>query len=177
MRYILLVISLISFTACEQESFVQPEPVPITKELMLLGDWKYQSLIINGDTLYYPDVTFEPDIEDGFLYHIQWRWFRYSSDRTYEYRKETGIVTSIGAGKNYQPSFGYWILDESKNVLVHNERESYATSYAIIELNDTVMIREYERVIQESSDSIKWPVGDTVIYREILIPMDHQANP
>lgn len=162
---------LLVLVSCEQDPMVMEPEQPSSLEEYLIGDWGYTVLIIGGDTLNFPDREMEPNNKEfvGDLFHIRWRWFRYLGDGTYEFRKDTGITAEIGIGENFQPPIGYWTISDSDQVLIHNDREFYAVSYNIILLNDTIMIREYERIVQESSDTLKWPIGSTVTYREILV--------
>ena len=33
---------------------------------------------------------------------------------------------------------------------------------------DTLFIREYNRIVYSSIDTVKWPIGEMAVYREIL---------
>jgi len=64
--------------------------------------------------------------------------------------------------------YGYWELIEEQNLLIHNKGLPYEKSYRIIELNDTLFIREYDRIVYSSIDTVKWPIGEMTVYREVL---------
>ncbi len=169
-------IIFILVVACEQPPFsVLKEEPGLTPEETLVGrDWRYRDLIIAGDTLNRIVVNFEPDPGFDDFQFIKFRWFRYMTNKTYEFRHDTQwLGLTIGGddqSPNYQPAFGYWKVNDSGDTLIHNEWEASKTKYFIVHLSDTLFIREYERIVMETSDSLRWPLGDTVTYREVFVP-------
>ena len=167
--YILVLVTLNS--ACDQEGPSLPVYPGLTPEESLIArDWRYRDLMINGDTLNVIVSDFEPSggIDDWL--HVKFRWFRYATNKSYEFRG--GTIGGDAQSPNYQPTFGYWKVNEAGDSLIHNEYESYKTKYFIVHISDTLFIREYERIVMETSDSLKWPLGDTVVYREVFVPRD-----
>jgi hypothetical protein len=176
-RIIITLFALVLFgISCNQEPIVEPVKPDDSPEALISRDWKYEVLIIDNDTLNIPDGNFEPFDHSfiGDLYHIRWRWFRYLPDGTYDFRKDTGIQTTLGgqseSDDNFQPTFGYWEVDPAGITMTHNIREKYIVEYKIVQLNEHIMIREYERIVQQSSDPLKWVIGDNVVYREVFVP-------
>lgn len=157
--------------ACEEDSAIEMKKGSGSTKDLLIGDWVYQSLIIAGDTLNFPEHNFEPENLSGAgdLFHIRWRWFRYFADGTYAFQKDVGAELGIGMGMNYQPIFGSWEINDLGNTLIHNRLEPFTTPYELISIDESTLIREYERVIQITSDPIQWPLGETVVYREIFM--------
>ena len=80
------------------------------------------------------------------------------------------IFNGMGSGVNFQPAYGTWDTNETGDSLIHNDLESFRTAYKIVELSETRFVREYERIVQQTSDPERWPVGDTLTYREIFVP-------
>jgi hypothetical protein len=173
---ICVLILILLVAGCEQEP---PDPFkgdpklpPI--EALVAKDWQYRDLMINGDTLNVIAFNFEPLQAVIETLHIRFRWFRYATNKTYEFNSDVpGGPFSIGSiyenSLNYQPGFGYWKVNGDS--LIHNEYDaSYRTAYYIVHISDTLFIREYERIVQLTSEPIKWPLGDTVVYREVFVP-------
>jgi len=161
---------LIAVTSCQEPPFDPPKlPGLSDYDKLLIKDWQYQDLIIEGDTFNFPYSAFEPT--DAFYpsAHVRFRTFSYLTDLSYEY---IASYTRLGpkGTPNWQPNYGYWRFNANGDTLIHNGREPFSTKYRIIELTNNLLIREYERIVQETSYSLKWPIGDTVTYREILVP-------
>jgi len=170
---ICLIFFLIFSGSCEQE------PIPPNKvnagfsdwDIMLIQEWQYQNLIIGGDTMNFPDFAFEPFVQPLDWAHVRFRTFKYSIDKSYEF---IGLYGSFlgSEGPNYQSIFGYWEFNEAGDTLIHNRLEPFRTDYAIIQLTSELLIREYQRIILASSDTIRWPLGSTVVYREVFVPKE-----
>ena len=140
-----------------------------TELLITKTNWRFIEIEVNGQSI--PGVSIEFDPANGGGY-IGWFWFSYNADLSYEFRVTPNALNSrffnYGEGVNFQPAFGFWELIEEQNLLIHNKGFPYEKSYRIIELNDTLFIREYERMVNSSPDTVKWPIGEIAVYREVL---------
>lgn len=164
---------LVLLIGCEQAPMVELKEDPSLNEMerLVARDWQYQDLIVDNDTFNFIAGNFEPNLLVGVWGHVQYRWFSYDPDKTYEFNGDR-FTPSIGSinSVNFQPNLGYWSISTNGDTLRHNEYEYYFTIYRVIELSDELFIREYERVVYASGDTIRYPVGDTITYKEILIP-------
>jgi len=138
---------------------------PKSKRELILNQWQFVKLEINDIRVYRVATGFEPPGVNS--YWIPWFWFEYNKDGTYEFRTDAFPI-ELGFKENYQPEYGYWEIDEINSILIHNAGQPYEISYNISQLNDTLFVREYERLIYQSNDPEKWPVGSTSTYRETL---------
>ena len=151
------------FSNCAPPDRIQPN----IRDL-IVNNWQFVSIEVN-------ETETKIGVSDGFdpgQYFVPWFWFSYNSDMSYEFRSDVidGFHISYGYEYNYQPDYGYWEIVEDQQLLIHNKGMPYEKRYRIIELQDTLFIREYERIIyqlSQTSDPI-WHIGDTVTYRETL---------
>ena len=162
---ILIGIFVIS-TACDSEV----DDVNLTsdvEQLVVKNNWQFAYIEVNGQIIPRVSTEFDPASTGGW---IPWFWFSYSEDLSYEFRasNRSSRFYSYGSGVNFQPAFGFWELIEEQNLLIHNKGLPYEKSYRIIQLNDTLFIREYDRMVNSSHDTVKWPVGEIAVYREVL---------
>ena len=153
------------FLSCDS-SLKEPTTFSMTEKL-IMKEWQFTHLVINDDTVWHVGHGFEPYTQIIGNGWVPFYWFEYNADKTYEFRSDLRRVT-LGDDLNFQPDYGYWNIDEGQKVLIHNKGLSYEKTYKIIDLQDTLFIREYDRVIQQSNDTTIWPIGETVTYREIL---------
>lgn len=166
-----IILCLLVYTSCEQPGFIGQETSDDALEQLIARDWQYEALLINGDTLNVLNLDFEPWQGSNDIQHVKFRWFKYHRNKTYEFREDTDFINfSLGENENYQPRYGAWSLNASGDSLIHNEHDSFAKHYAIIELNNSLFIREYTRIIQQvrPEDSLRWPIGSKAVYREVL---------
>ena len=161
MTFLLLIFAI----ACEDELEDQNN-LSTTEKLIVQNNWQLDTLFVNNKRVFRVSTGFE--LASGQVTSwAGWFWYNYNTDLSYDFRSD-GFRTSLGYEENFQPEYGYWDVDEQQNLLIHNRGLNYETHYRIIELNDTLFIREYDRIIYESSDTVAWPIGSTAIYREHL---------
>jgi hypothetical protein len=162
----ILISTLVIIAACDSEV----DYVDLTSDMEKLitkNNWVFYRIEVNGQISPRVSIEFEPATRGGW---IPWFWFSYNQDLSYEFRasNRSSRNYSYGAGDSFQPAFGFWELIEEQNLLIHNKGMPYEKPYTIVQLNDTVFIREYERIINSSPDTVKWPIGEVAVYREFL---------
>lgn len=167
------ILVFIILCSCEQPGFESIPPSGLTAtELLVANKWRYQSLLINGDTLNTIGEDFEPTDEVFDNRHVRHRSLRYRRDLTYEFRWDVlfNANMSLGKDQNYQPNDGFWLI--INDTIIHNYGDINETRYKIEYVNEESFSRSYKRVIQNIGDQAKLQleleVGDTAMYTEIL---------
>lgn len=163
-----LILSIsVTFLSISCDYSIEEEPKLTEMESLILNKWQYDSILVNGVIVPRVGWAFEPNIPRGGGW-VPWFWFKYNIDKSYEFRSDVVFRYHLGYKENYQPEYGYWQLDETQDLLIHNKGLATETTYRIIQLNDTLFIREYDRLVYESSNTILWPIGEMATYREFL---------
>ena len=168
-RSILVSLVYTSFLCLSCENDAGRQSLELSIETLLTRQWQFDALYVNGVALERVLEGFEPTrgFEPYPGHFLMWYSFAYNSDHTYELRSDWER-TSYGYEHNYQPEYGYWKIDEALQLLIHNPGMPYEKHYRILELTETSFIREYERVVYESSSHDLWKPGNTVTYREVF---------
>ncbi len=160
---LVLVTSLVLSFGCDTKLDLEREPLN-----PLHNNWQFNFIRIDDEWHSFVNEDFEPPLFDELW--IGWYWVEYNEDNFYDFRTDL-LPTEYGTNENYQPGYGTYQYFPEEMLLIHNPGMPYEVSYNIIELSDTMFIREYERIIQvENFDSI--PIGTSVTYREVLIPRE-----
>ena len=135
------------------DSSLEPTVEQVSKkETLISKNWKFVHIEADGVRIIRALEGFDPiPLGSGGGIWIPWYWFSYNSDQSYEIRSEVARQP-YGLHKNYQPVYGYWVLDEDKDILIHNKGMPYEKTYRIVMLNDTIFVRDYEHIIYQSQD-------------------------
>jgi len=176
MKYLWLLL-ICAFFSCEEDPGIIPSDSLMTPlEKFVNKEWSFEYIIVESDSFIQIHLDMEPLKTDVIDERLNLRYMNYDEDFSYEFRLEPGVFAelSLGRDQNYQPDLGYWeILENGLEInLIHNVQQFYEVQYKVIELSEERMVRQYERIVQEMDevDSLKWSIGDTITYTEVLIP-------
>ena len=157
---------VIVFCSCDS-NIHEPNDKRSEIETLIMKNWQFGVIEINGQIIRRVLPGFDPKPSKSSSGWIPWFWFSYNKDFSYEFRSDT-YRYPLGEKGNYQPEYGYWELNDEQNLLIHNKGMPYEKRYTIIEISDSIFIREHEHIIYQSFDTVLWPIGEIATYREVL---------
>lgn len=139
---LLTLCSLFGLFSCD-EKLVIPEAIDENEQL-LIREWQYSYILMDGDTIRYLATNGEPTIGIEAWSPIALRYLIYKDDHSYELRSLGPSFLSLGYEESYQPNYGFWDIDESGSpaVLIHNQTIVYEVRYELLQLDETNMIRK-----------------------------------
>lgn len=140
-----LIIFLLSVYLCSCDEELNPPSFDIStaKEKLLVGDWTYEYILMDDDTIRALTQQGEPQTT-GIIESVNLLYRKYDKNHNYHFRWEEIFVFApqkeYGAGVNYQPNLGYWHLSQDEITLIHNKGTTYEKRFEILELTKTKLI-------------------------------------
>ena len=160
-------------SACEKDE----EIVPSTNPSPLIGLWQYSVIDVDGYSFSLASNTLEPgenkDALGGERAELARRYIKYFEDGTYQLQWADRGDYNLGTvgDLNWQPSFGYYQLNENGDSLLHNKGLPYETLY-ILSFDGSQMIRTSQRYMSENSSQYsnfnRWRRGNIVEFTEVF---------
>lgn len=158
-------------SACEKKV----EPTPTISKTSLEGHWRYDNISAVGYSFIFASTNLEPgqfkDALGGERAELARRRIQYFDDGTYQLQWADRGDYSLGTegDPNWQPSYGYYQINEAGDSLFHNKGLPYETLY-IISFEGNQMIRTSQRYMsvnsKEYSSVYLWQRGDVVMFKE-----------
>lgn len=143
-RYFLIAFMGISvLNGCDEK--LEPEPMLMDlNESLLVREWKYEYILMDGDTIRNLFYSGEPVLGDELDTPIGLRYLIYKEDHSYELRATNINYLGFGDGESYQPNFGFWDLEGSGSALtlIHNKTIGYEVRYELLQLTGEIMVRK-----------------------------------
>jgi len=141
--YFIAFLGLSLLSGCDEKLVVENAEMEINESL-LVGDWQYQYILMDGDTMRNLHIVGEPALGRELDTPISLRYLHYQEDNSYELRSINANNFGFGYGESYQPNYGFWDLEGSGSpmVLIHNKTISYEVRYEILQLTDEIMVRK-----------------------------------
>ena len=139
---ILISLGFLLITSCDEGLDPEKENQPNEPEFLLLKDWQYLYILMDGDTIYNFIREGEPSLFIERSTNLQIRVLEYGDDHSYELNTlNRGLLNQYAMGfeENYQPNYGFWDLES--DILTHNKTMQYETQYELLELSETTMRR------------------------------------
>jgi hypothetical protein len=182
-RFKILIISIIVIIGCDESIEIAEDLNLDPNKKLLVRDWRYDYILMDGDTIRDTGVNGEPWAVEGRDSQIELQFLRYLPNHSYELLYGLPEITDrvLGSGVNYQPNFGFWDMERDANslTLVHNKTIEYEKKYEILELSEDIMRRKLvgDRVtylvIEQFLGSIQ--AVDTIVvvsWIEVFVPRD-----
>lgn len=170
---------LLCTLSCDDSVVPSNDSLLSGQERALVRTWRYETVKIihdqkgllldsldNNFEIYPEGQEYLPEELD-----ITRRRIIYHPDHSYDLQWDRESYFVLGTDQNWQPQFGFWKFD-SNDSLIHNPTFPYEVKYKINTLNDTLFIRQSNRVMSTTKDSIIWDIGDTVLFIETFVPAD-----
>lgn len=181
LRRLILAILLMPLFSCEKEE----EPIIIEDQNPLIGIWQYREIIVNDYGYYLASNTLEPgqykDNLGGERAELARRYIQYFADGTYQLQWADRGDYSLGTegDPNWQPSYGYYQLNEAGDSLYHNKGLPYECHYSIKWENEQ-MYRSSRRYMSTNSTEYspldRWRRGNIVEFVEHFQSVNNSAN-
>ncbi len=172
-RNSLLAILMLVLFACEKKDtgLVNNDRNP------LIGVWQYTSISVDGYDFLFASNNLEPgeykDALGGERAELARRHIKYFEDGTYQLQWADRGDYSLGTegDPNWQPSFGYYQLNEAGDSLIHNKGLPYETFY-LLSIDGKQMLRTSQRYMSENSTEYGsrdlWRRGNIVEFTEVF---------
>lgn len=183
-RFRVFIVSILVIVGCDQSIELSEDMNLDPNEKLLAQDWRYDYILMDGDTIRDIGNNGEPWAVEGRDSGIELLFLRYLPNHSYELLYELPEITDrvLGSGINYQPNFGFWDMEGDANslTLIHNKTIEYEQRYEILELSEVIMKRKLngDRVTYLVTDQFLGNIQavDTIVvvsWIEVFVPKNN----